>query len=185
MFKTMMRLGLGMALLAIGCGPSFAQSDVDQFVRSIEQGIRTRAGAYTVSPPVLLQATLELTSGSEGKDSDTALFVEVWTQDRRTKLASLRGGESCKDCEYEPGSTNLVPLVVNTSTTKPEAQTVKITMCYEPAGSNDWDVATALLTLRFSDGTTIERRSERLRFTNKLETPLNPQQVSANMCKQF
>jgi hypothetical protein len=105
----------------------------------------------------LTAATFTSTTGNDDKDHDTAVFVRVVTADGKTVLAQISNGDNCDRCRYADGTTHTLALPIGTRAAKGLCANFKFVLGARANGHDRWVIDTAMVTLKFSDGSTLQR----------------------------
>ncbi len=133
----------------------------------------------SANEPALLVAELFTQTGSDNKDHDTGIFVEVKTADGGTLLASVYNADNSgsDSTEYNDHSGHTVPLVVGSpGAPRNVCKGFTVHMWITTHGHDTWKLDLAKVTLTFSDGNTLvaERTSFQLKNNGASTDFANP-----------
>lgn len=108
----------------------------------------------------LISASLTTITGSDDKDNDTGIYVQVFDKSQKTVLARVDNAANCEskdDCYYREESTHTIPLKPSPGITKAQCEDFKFVLAIQAKGSDQWAIAGATIKLNFSDGTTLSK----------------------------
>jgi len=116
-------------------------------------GLAFIVGNSRLCAQVIDRAEFNSHTNDEDKDNNTAVFVEVMTNDLQTKIAEVDGGDGSK--QYKNGSDNSLGLVVKaTGITKDKCAKFKFRVGSQASGNDKWEFR-GQVSLYFKDGTNL------------------------------
>ena len=126
-------------------------------------------GSRTVHAQVLVSATFTTVTGNDDKDDDTGVFVRAFSSDRARTLADITNGDNCSDnrCHYADGSQHTIAFSVQPGITKAICNGFVFILGARATGNDNWEIARATITLKFADGSTLERSVVAVRLNSR------------------